>query len=194
MPECYGFKNKVYNCKSCYHLQHNTFFLKVTDKRLAVELIQRCWLLICKRQKKRHIYINICFSREDVEITLSVSLFVCAAVQGWKGGEGRSGRVERERGKILIKQGLCIDSALCIRQKVKQMPGQRCHFKQWLLALESALCLLRKHSPFRLLIASRHGVCLCMGVCVCGRGSGAWWWWCRWGEGGGSFHFNLWLN
>lgn len=35
-----------------------------------------------------------------------------------------------KRGKILIKQGLCIDSALCIRQKVKQMPGQRCHFKQ----------------------------------------------------------------
>lgn len=41
------------------------------------------------------------------------------------------------------------------------MPGQWCHFKQWLLALESALCLPRKHSPFRLLIASRHAVCVC---------------------------------
>lgn len=119
---------------------------------------------------------------QNYTIHLSFFLWLYRDEREAKGGVG-SGK----RGKILIKQGFCIDSALCIRQKVKQMPGQRCHFKQWLLALESAPCLPRKHSPFRLLIATRHGAWMCVNVCVVevvGRGGG----------GGGAFHFNLWLN
>lgn len=90
--------------------------------------------------EKRHIFYRHWLKPlQDVQMTLPIStpFFFSLEVKGWKRGGGRSGT-------ILIKQGLCIDSVLCIRQKVKQMPGRQCHFKQWLLALESASRLLRK--------------------------------------------------
>lgn len=122
-------------------------------------------LWICEDTRWFHIYK---YPLSPSKYAYYICLFPPSSCTGMK--KRRRGGVQS--GRILIKQGLCVDSVLCIRQKVKQMPGQRCHFKQWLLALESASCLLRKHSPFRLLIASQHGVC----VCVCVEGYASWGW------------------